>query len=227
LPFLEESKLIETKSLVHQDILEDYQNAFSSIVSRFNRQKEALEKKYHRAYNKRLKKQTALERKAWEKTKPLMSAAENQMTFEQWFAYFDNLRMAELETSMASSNNAAVLLRSFRIGRLGYWNCDNPMLQKSRFENVRILAQEATSNDYLVSALFLDFNAAFSTDKMSKIDTKGDCAYIIINGEYISWITPKEAEISDKKTIISERPFEHIRDVNIEQLRNDLLAGNF
>lgn len=224
IPYPPTQKAKDSKAQFHNEVLTAYEKTFRSLSQKVGRSAAATERKYSKAYSAQIERQKKRELKAWEKVKTEMTMVEKEMTFDEWYAYFTKMQRL-YNQSIFPQNGTPDLVRSLNINNLGYWNCDNPMFKKSRFEPLQVLASKG-DKVYRVSALFLSFNSTFSSDSKSKIDTKGNCAYILFGEGGISWITPREADLLSERKIRSERPFVPVEEIDIELLRQELLAFN-
>lgn len=224
LPFLGMKKTMDAKAIIHQDILARYAELFRASRKKNIKSEATTERKYTREYQSRLANQAKKERRAWERVKPLMTTAESEMSFEKWFAHFDKLRLLQSQILFAQNTNAYTVVRAVSLDKMGYWNVDKPLLKQNRFENVNVLAQKAETRKYLVSAIFLDFNSALTTDHKSKIDREGGCAYLLYDGNKISWITPSESAKLDGKKLEVSKPFVPIAEVDLDDLRAQLFS---
>lgn len=224
LPFPETNRHKELKPAFHQNVLADYHESFESISKKIERANASADRRYARTFRSRLEKQNTLETRAWEDVQSLMTPAEQAMSFEEWQAYFNNLWSLRQQMLIAQNATTQTVFRALSLNQMGYWNCDNPMFREARFEKVNILADGARSDYYETSALFLDFNSAYQANKNSRIDTEGDCAYLVFDENRISWITPAESREQDGRDLKTRKPFVAATDLNLDELRAELLA---
>lgn len=224
IPYPENQKQKDAKAQFHNDVLSAYEKSFRSYTQKISRSAASSERRYSKSYSAQIAKQKKREERAWEKVKPLMSIAEFEMTFDEWFAHFDKMSRLYSQTVLANGGTSN-LVRALNIDKLGYWNCDNPMFKRARFKTARVLASKS-DQVRSVSALFLSFNSAYTSISIekTKIDIKGDCAYILFSDDKVSWITPREVnQVRDKKLKV-ERDFIAVENLDIEELRQELLS---